>query len=84
MNFEEKNRQLESERQHLETEVRAKPMEIHNHFEPGSSSQVFNDQVSGKFSRNQNGKNNINRKRKDIKRNKKRPEVNLQVFFNSI
>ena len=70
--LEAKNRQLESERQHLETEVRAKPMEIHNHFEPGSSSQVFNDQVSGKFSRNQNGKNNINRKRKDIKRNKKR------------
>lgn len=34
------------EQQHLETEVRAKPMEIHNHFEPGSSSQVFNDQVS--------------------------------------
>ncbi len=28
MNFEEKNRQLESERQHLETEVRAKPMEM--------------------------------------------------------
>ena len=70
--LEAKNQQLESERQHLETEVRAKPMEIHNHFEPGSSSQVFNDQVSGKFSRNQNGKNNINRKRKDIKRNKKR------------
>ena len=70
--LEARNQHLETERQHLEAEVQAKPMEIHNHFEAGSTSQVFNDQVSGKFSRNQNGKNNINRKRKDIKRNKKR------------
>ena len=72
LHLESEKQQLESEKQQLETEVKAKPTEIHNHFEPGSSSQVFNDQVSGKFSRNQNGKNNINRKRKDIKRNKKR------------
>lgn len=60
--LEAKNLHLESERQHLETEVHAKPMEIHNHFESGSSSQVFNDQVSGKFTRNRN----------DKKKNKKR------------
>lgn len=33
----------------LEAEVKAKPLEIHNHFESGSSSQVFNDKVHGKF-----------------------------------
>ena len=60
--LEAKNLHLESERQHLETEVHAKSMEIHNHFESGSSSQVFNDQVSGKFTRNRN----------DKKKNKKR------------
>ena len=40
---------LETKKQHLEAEANAKPMEIHNHFEPGSSSQVFNDKVRGKF-----------------------------------
>ena len=28
-------------------------MEIHNHFEAGSSSQVFNDKVTGKFTKQQ-------------------------------
>ncbi len=27
------------------------PMEIHNHFEAGSSSQVFNDKVTGRFNK---------------------------------
>ena len=54
--LEAKNQRLESERQHLEAEVHAKPMEIHNHFEPGSSSQVFNDKVNGKFTKNKNDK----------------------------
>ena len=49
--LEARNEHLESERQHLEAEVHAKPLEIHNHFESGSSSQVFNDKVNGKFSR---------------------------------
>jgi hypothetical protein len=31
--------------------VRAKPMEIHNHFGRGCSAQVFNDKVMGKFVR---------------------------------
>ena len=47
--LETKNQHLESEKQYLEAEANAKPMEIHNHFEPGSSSQVFNDKVRGKF-----------------------------------
>ena len=60
--LEARNEHLESERQHLEAEVQAKPMEIHNHFESGSSSQVFNDKVNGKFIR----------KQKDEKKKKKR------------
>lgn len=47
--LEAQNVHLESEKQHLEAEVKAKPLEIHNHFESGSSSQVFNDKVHGKF-----------------------------------
>ena len=70
--LEAKNQLLETERQQLETEVRAKPMEIHNHFEPGSSSQVFNDQVSGKFTRTPSDKSMVNKNRKDIRRSKKK------------
>ena len=64
--LEAKNRHLESERQHLEAEVHAKPMEIHNHFEPGSSSQVFNDKVNGKFTRKQNDKKGNKKRWKKI------------------
>lgn len=53
LQLESEKQQLESEKQHLETEVNAKPTEIHNHFEPGSSAQVFNDKVNGKFTRKQ-------------------------------
>jgi len=70
--LEARNQHLETERQHLETEVRAKPMEIHNHFEAGSSSQVFNDRVSGKFAKVQSDRNKNNKKRNDIKKNKKK------------
>ena len=52
------NEHLESEKQHLESEkqllaaeVKAKPMEIHNHFGAGSNSQVFNSKVNGKFTK---------------------------------
>ena len=69
--LETERQHLETERQHLETEVRAKPMEIHNHFEAGSSSQVFNDRVSGKFGKVQSDRNKNNKKRNDIKKNKK-------------
>lgn len=58
--LEARNQHLETERQHLEAEVRAKPMEIHNHFEAGSSSQVFNDRVSGKFGKVQSDRNKNN------------------------
>lgn len=49
--LEAQNLQLKSEKQQLETEVSAKPTEIHNHFEMGSSAQVFNDKVTGKFTK---------------------------------
>ena len=47
--LEVQNHQLESEKQQLEAEASAKPTEIHNHFGKGSSAQVFNDKVTGKF-----------------------------------
>lgn len=68
--LEEKNRHLEAERLHLAAEVSAKPTEIHNHFESGSSAQVFNDRVTGRFDRKQNLKKN-NKQEKEKKRWKK-------------
>ena len=50
--LEEQNHRLESENHDLAVEVVTKPLEIHNHFEPGSNSQVFNEKVKGKFSKN--------------------------------
>lgn len=47
--LEAQNVHLESEKQQLMAEVHAKPMEIHNHFGRGSSSQVFNEKVTGSF-----------------------------------
>ena len=66
--LEARNEHLESERQHLKAEVYAKPMEIHNHFEPGSSSQVFNDKVNGKFTRKQNDRQTKKKRWKKIVR----------------
>jgi predicted RNase H-like nuclease (RuvC/YqgF family) len=43
------------------------PLEIHNHFESGSSAQVFNDKVNGRFSKFKRWKN----KKKDRKENRK-------------
>lgn len=40
------------------------PMEIHNHFEAGSTSQVFNDRVMGKFTRKQK---NYKKKKEPLK-----------------
>ena len=45
-------------------------VEIHNHFEAGSTSQVFNDQVSGRFPRTQIDKRQLNKTRNDIKKSK--------------
>ena len=39
-------------------------MEIHNHFEAGSSSQVFNDKVTGKFTKQQKDKKKKKEQRK--------------------
>ena len=63
--LEAQNHHLESERQHLEAEVQAKPLEIHNHFGAGSNSQVFNDKVNGRFTKQ------IKKDKKDKKRWKK-------------
>ncbi|MBQ8466189.1 MAG: hypothetical protein IJ546_00670 [Prevotella sp.] len=47
--LEAENQQLEKEKEQLEKEVSTKPAEIHNHFGKGSTAQVFNDKVTGKF-----------------------------------
>ena len=54
---------LELKTKSLEEEVKAKPMEIHNHFERGSSSQVFNDKVTGKFSKQKKDKHKKEQKK---------------------
>ena len=66
--LESEKQQLETEKQQLEAEVNAKPTEIHNHFESGSSAQVFNDKVTGKFTRNQNAKKDKKDKKKRWKK----------------
>ena len=40
---------LAAKNERLAAEASAKPTEIHNHFEAGSNSQVFNGKVKGKF-----------------------------------
>lgn len=62
--LEAKNLHLESEKQSLEAEVHAKPREIHNHFEPGSSAQVFNAKVSGKFIKNKDKNDKKDKKKR--------------------
>lgn len=42
---------LDAKEQTLEAEANSKPPEIHNHFEWGSSAQVFNDKVTNKYSK---------------------------------
>lgn len=66
--LEAERQHLEAENHHLEAEVLAKPLEIHNHFESGSSSQVFNDKVSGRFTRKQNDKKKSKKRWKKIVR----------------
>ena len=53
-------------------------VEIHNHFEAGSTSQVFNDQVSGRLTRSRSvsvrvkgDKRQLNKTRNEIKKSKK-------------
>jgi chromosome segregation protein len=52
----------------LVAEPMPQPMEIHNHFESGSSSQVFNDKVNGKFIRKQKDENKKKKRWKKIVR----------------
>jgi len=51
---------LDAKEQNLVAVAQKKPTEIHNHFESGSSAQVFNDKVTGKFTK----KNKWKRKEK--------------------
>ena len=74
--LEAQNNHLESEKQHLESEkqqlvaeVKAKPLEIHNHFGAGSNSQVFNDKVRGRFEKLEK-KDKKDKKEKKDKKNK--------------
>ena len=66
--LESEKQHLVSEKQHLEAEVSAKPMEIHNHFEPGRSAQVFNEKVTGKFTKNKDKKEKKKRWKKMARR----------------
>lgn len=67
--MDELRRQLqEASSQHQESDSRAQTMEIHNHFEAGSNSQVYNEKVTGKFTYPNNKKN----KKKEQKKWKKR------------
>jgi hypothetical protein len=70
--MDELRRQLqEASSQHQESDSRAQTMEIHNHFEAGSNSQVYNEKVTGKFTYPNNNKNKKNKK-KEQKKWKKR------------
>jgi len=42
---------LDAREQNLEAGCNQKPTEIHNHFEQGCSAQVFNDKVTGRFTK---------------------------------
>lgn len=42
---------LDAREQNLEAGCNQKPTEIHNHFEQGCSAQVFNDKVTGGFTK---------------------------------
>lgn len=42
---------LDVREHNLEADCNQKPTEIHNHFEQGCSAQVFNDKVTGKFTK---------------------------------
>lgn len=42
---------LDTREQNLEAGCNQKPTEIHNHFEQGCSAQVFNDKVTGRFTK---------------------------------
>lgn len=69
--LESQNERLEAEKQHLEVEVHARPMEIHNHFGAGSTSQVFNEKVNGRFEKARKFDKLCRKERKEKKRWKK-------------
>ena len=74
----ELRRQLqEASSQHQESDSRAQTMEIHNHFEAGSNSQVYNEKVTGKFTYpNNNNNNNSNSSNNSSNSNKSKNKKN--------
>ena len=81
--MDELRRQLqEASSQHQESDSRAQTMEIHNHFEAGSNSQVYNEKVTSKFTypnnnnnKNSNSSNNSSNSNKSKnKKNKKKEQ----------
>ena len=79
--MDELRRQLqEASSQHQESDSRAQTMEIHNHFEAGSNSQVYNEKVTGKFTypnnnnNNNNSNNSSNSNKSKNKKNKKKEQ----------
>ena len=76
--MDELRRQLqEASSQHQESDSRAQTMEIHNHFEAGSNSQVYNEKVTGKFTYpNNNNNNNSNSSNNSSNSNKSKNKKN--------
>ena len=76
--MDEFRRQLqEASSQHQESDSRAQTMEIHNHFEAGSNSQVYNEKVTGKFTYpNNNNNNNSNSSNNSSNSNKSKNKKN--------
>ena len=78
--MDELRRQLqEASSQHQESDSRAQTMEIHNHFEAGSNSQVYNEKVTGKFTypndnSNNNNNSSSNKSKNKNKKNKKKEQ----------
>ena len=74
--LEAKAQTLEAKATRLATAPQAPSLEILNHFESGSSAQVFNDKINGKITKllkwNKNNKNNKNNKtNKNLARERK-------------
>lgn len=59
---------LDEKEKSLEAKANAKAKEIHNHFEPGSSAQVLNGKVTGKFIKKKEKKEDKKRWKKMARR----------------
>lgn len=67
-------KEAEIERLQLQQQLQeadAKPAEIHNHFETGCGAQVFNDKVSGRFTKLKKWKKRENKENRKRRENRK-------------